>query len=89
LQGVSPLSEVSLPIFISNLLLTILAEGNRRLYVWDDDVWAVKGRYETALNEDDPVAWEEQHGKLVLRIAAVRYKTSMSSVISNVKMLTG
>jgi hypothetical protein len=52
-------SEVSLPIFISNLLLTILAEGNWCLYVWDDDVWAVKGWYETALSEDDPVAWEE------------------------------
>jgi hypothetical protein len=76
-------------ILICNQLLTILVDGNRRVYVWDDDVWAVKGRYETALMDDDPVAWDEQGGRLVLRIAAVRHLYYMSNFISNVRIPTG
>ena len=37
-------------------------------------MWAVKGRYQSALDDDDDVlVWDVQDGKLTLRIAAVRY----------------
>lgn len=58
-------------IFTHDPLFIILIEFNRRVYVHEDGVWAVKGRYQSALEDDDVVAWDDEDGKLILRIAAV------------------
>jgi hypothetical protein len=59
--------------FICELLFITQVEFNRRVYVWEDDLWAVKGRYQSAVEDDDTVVWDTQDGKLVLRVAMVRY----------------
>ena len=34
-----------------------LLEFNQRVFVYEDGNWAVKGRYETALVDNDDISW--------------------------------
>ena len=49
---------------------TIL-ELNSRIFVYEDDTWAVKGRYENALEDDDEVMWTFDDGHDILRLLIV------------------
>jgi hypothetical protein len=45
---------------------------SRFIYVLEDKVWAIKGDYEQAMEENDPVQWEKTpSGNLSLSILAV------------------
>jgi len=49
----------------------LFKEFDRRVYVLDDNLWAVRGRYSKAIEDDELVVWKpEQHG-LVLPILIV------------------
>jgi hypothetical protein len=52
-------------------------------------MWAVKGRYLLALADDGTVVWDDQGGKLVLRIAAVRHFHYLTTFILMLRILTG
>lgn len=68
-----PLSEVS-DIFdlAKHLALISLLELNSRVYVYEDDTWAIKGRYEDALEDNDDVVWmfDDGQDKLYLLIVS-------------------
>jgi hypothetical protein len=45
---------------------------SRFIFVLEDNVWAVKGSYTQAMEENDPIEWEQSSsGKLSLSILAV------------------
>ena len=45
---------------------------NSRIYVFEDDVWEVKGRFSQAVKDNAPLQWEmNDDGKLVLYLLAV------------------
>ena len=44
---------------------------NKRVYVQEDGVWAIKGRYAIALEENEPIKWEKVNGELILPILMV------------------
>jgi hypothetical protein len=48
-----------------------LVEFNRRVFVYEEDLWAVKGRFETALENDDDVLWAHDNGQDILRLLIV------------------
>ena len=45
---------------------------NSRIYVFEDEVWEVKGRFSQAVKDKTPLQWEMNNdGKLVLPLLAV------------------
>lgn len=48
-----------------------LLELNSRIFVYEDDAWAVKGRYENALEDNDNVMWTFDDGHDILRLLIV------------------
>ena len=48
------------------------SEHNSRIYVREDDMWAVKGRFSQAPKDDDPVHWmASSDNKFTLSLLAV------------------
>ena len=47
-------------------------EQNQRVFVYEDKLWTVKGRYDTALAENDEVEWSVEKDKFLLRLLVVR-----------------
>ena len=61
---------------ISNLLHmlefdVIFLDENRRVFLYEDSVWNIKGRYETAMEDDEPALWVHEDGVDLLRILVV------------------
>jgi len=47
-------------------------EQNQRVFVYEDNEWMIKGRYETALGDaDDDVMWTHEDGQELLRFLIV------------------
>ena len=44
---------------------------NKHVYVQEDGVWAIKGRYSVALDENEPIKWKKVNGELILPILMV------------------
>lgn len=44
-------------IYVEQKIFYTLLELNQRIYVYEDDTWAAKGRYETALEDNDDAMW--------------------------------
>jgi hypothetical protein len=56
---------------VSNLLSLELfyqffVDDNHHVFVYEDDMWTVKGMYERALENDDDVSWTYENGQDVL-----------------------
>lgn len=49
----------------------IIAEEKRRIFVLEEGEWSIKGRYENALEDDDPISWVYHEGKYSLTICSV------------------
>ena len=49
----------------------MLSDSNQRIFVYEDDVWAVKGRFETALEDDEDAEWSFLDGQDILRVLIV------------------
>jgi hypothetical protein len=47
-------------------------EQNQRVFVYEDNLWAVKGRFEAALADDDDVEWSTLQNQFRLRLLIVR-----------------
>jgi hypothetical protein len=41
------------------------------VYVRDDDVWSIRGRYNDALEDDEGVVWQFQDGEMILPLLIV------------------
>ena len=52
--------------------LSLLLEKNQCVFVYEDNTWAVKGRYGTAIAQNDEVAWSLLKQKFMLRLLIVR-----------------
>lgn len=65
------LFAVSYLSIITSLLLIVVLDNNQRVFVYEDDVWTVKGRYETALEDDDDAVWTYENGQDILRFFIV------------------
>ena len=69
LEG-TPLSAVSyLPTF--RLFSQISVDDNQRVFVYEDDMWTIKGRYERALEDNEDAIWTYENGQDILRFMIV------------------
>ena len=55
------------------IIILLLVDDNHRIFVHEDDMWTVKGRYEHALEDDDDVSWTFENGNDVLRFLLVSF----------------
>lgn len=46
-------------------------ERNQRIFVYEDNFWAVKGRYTTAVEDDDNADWKVLDDQFRLRLLIV------------------
>jgi len=46
-------------------------EKNQRVFVYEDNLWAVKGRFEAAIADDDEVEWSILQDQFRLRLLIV------------------
>jgi hypothetical protein len=44
---------------------------NRRVYVYEEGEWSIKGRFQAALEDNDEISWEKEKGEYTLFIAVV------------------
>jgi hypothetical protein len=51
--------------------LSYYLDENRRIFLYENSVWNIKGRYETAMEDDDEAMWMEHDGDDVMRILVV------------------
>jgi hypothetical protein len=42
-----------------------------RIFTYEEGEWTVKGRFTTALKENDPISWANENGELNLSVALV------------------
>ena len=52
-------------------MIYILSEFNSRIFVYEDSTWAVKGRFENALEDDDEAMWTFDNGQDILCLLIV------------------
>jgi hypothetical protein len=52
----------------------IISESNSCVWVYEDDMWDLKGKYESALEEDEEVVWELKNNIYVLMVLVVCFK---------------
>ncbi|KAF8332958.1 hypothetical protein F5887DRAFT_893932 [Amanita rubescens] len=46
---------------------------NKRVFVYEEGNWSVKGRFDMALEIDDPVTWANEAGEYCLFVALVNF----------------
>jgi hypothetical protein len=46
-------------------------DENRRVFLYENCAWNIKGRYETAMEDDDYAAWTNEGGEHLLQILFV------------------
>lgn len=49
----------------------MVVEQNRRVFVFEDELWAVKGRYQTALSSNDDIDWSVLENQFILKLLIV------------------
>ena len=49
----------------------MVIDFDQRVYVMDNDLWSVRGRFKAALEDTELVKWEARNGELVLPICIV------------------
>ena len=58
--------------FVVSISLNGYLELDSRIYVLEEDTWAVKGRFLQAIQDDDPIYWvASAKGKFSLSLLAV------------------
>ena len=55
------------------ILVSFFLDDNHCVFVHEDDMWTVKGRYDHALENDDDVSWTYENGQDVLRFLLVSF----------------
>ena len=49
----------------------MFSEQNQRVFVYEDNLWTIKGRYEAAMDDDDDVKWSIFQDQFRLRLLIV------------------
>ena len=53
------------------LYFYIFLGENRHIFLHENSVWNIKGRYETAIEDDEDAMWTCNNGEDILRILVV------------------
>jgi hypothetical protein len=65
-------SKVSLFKYLfSSILLCQSLEQNQCVFVYEDNLWAIKGRYEAVVDENEEVDWSVINHQFVLKLLCV------------------
>ena len=72
-RGYSPVRSKLFFIFCIILVSFFFVDDNHRVFVYEDDMWTIKGRYDHALENDDDVSWTYENGQDVLRFLLVSF----------------
>jgi hypothetical protein len=67
----SPVRSMVSSFSIGRSLSLILLDENQRVFLYENSVWNVKGRYETAMEDDDDALWTYHDGEDILQILVV------------------
>lgn len=67
----SPVSRELLNLLFAIYVLKIWLGLDARIFTYEDNLWNIKGRYSTAINDEDPIAWSLINGDYVLPISIV------------------
>ena len=70
-RGYSPIRSTPFVNYLKTLLLIVVLDHNQRVFVYEDDVWTMKGRYETALEDDEDAVWTYESSQDILRLFIV------------------
>ena len=70
-QGYSPICSKPFVNYLKTLLLIVVLDHNQWVFVYEDDVWTMKGRYETALEDDKDAVWTYESSQDILRLFIV------------------
>ncbi len=62
-------------LFSFNILCEFL-EQNQRVFVYEDNLWAVKGRYEAVVEENEEVDWSVLNHQFTLKLLLVSFMLS-------------
>ena len=54
-----------------NFIYLFFLELNQRIFVYDDDQWMIKVRYQMALEDDEDITWTYENGQDLARILIV------------------
>jgi len=65
-----PLFTVSYLSVLGISLITFI-DDNHRVFVYEDEMWTIKGRYETALEDNGEATWTYENGQDIMRFLVV------------------
>ena len=51
-----------------NLIYLFFSELNQHIFVYDDDEWMIKGRYQTAFEDNEDITWTYENGQDILTL---------------------
>jgi hypothetical protein len=49
----------------------MFVEKNQRVFVFEDELWAIKGPYNRALTKDEDIDWDVLENQFILRLLIV------------------
>jgi hypothetical protein len=58
-------------IFLPTHANSCLLEHNRRLYVYEDNMWNIKGRFDAVVANNEVAEWQKDGERLILSILMV------------------
>ena len=63
--------------------MNFVGEQNQRVFVFEDDLWAVKGRYESVLASNEDVNWSVLENQFILKLLIVSILSTFCSILIN------
>jgi hypothetical protein len=60
---------------MSSFIFNHFLEKNQHIYIYEDDVWSIKGRYAMAIEQNDKVEWVFHKKGYVLPLRIVCFTT--------------
>ena len=67
----SPVRSKSSILLLLLLIDIYILDKNQQVFLYEDDAWTIKGRYETALEDNEDAAWECENEQDLLRFLIV------------------
>jgi len=65
-----PLFAVSYLSVLGISLITFI-DDKHRVFVYEDEMWTIKGQYETALEDNGEATWTYENGQDIMRFLVV------------------
>jgi hypothetical protein len=61
-------------------------EQNQGVFVFEDELWAIKGRYQSALSSNDDIDWSVLENQFVLHLLIVSVKDITFTNIAHISV---